>query len=94
MLREKYRLRGTWSRKYFSTTYLNLWCDLHRLQEGYNLTLQGLHGGDMLAPLVKVHAVDTSKELLQMGLDDGRVLGLAQDLQEVVVTDEVETRQD
>lgn len=48
----------------------------------------------MLAPLVKVHTVDTSEELLEMGLDDGRVLGLAQDLQEVVVTDEVETRQD
>ena len=36
---------------------------------------------------------DAAEELLEVALDDGRVLGLAQDLEQVVVTDEIEARE-
>lgn len=44
--------------------------------------------------LLNFEALDVVKALLEVGLDGLRVTGLAQDLQEVIVGEEVETGKD
>ena len=67
--------------------------DLNLVFQGHDLAVDRLHGDDVLVVLVKVDAVDAGEELLEVGLDDGGVGGLPQDLQQVVVADEVEARE-
>ena len=75
-------------------TDLDLGHDLYVLAERHDLAVQALHGDDVLVALAELDAVDAGEELLQVRLDDGRVGRLAEDLQQVVVADEVEAREE
>ena len=75
---------------HFSTD-LNHLNDLDLVLQGDDLAIHRLHGNDVLILLVKVDAVDASEELLEVGLDDSGVGRLTQNLQQVVVTNEVES---
>ena len=74
-----------------SSTDLNHLNDLDLVLQGHDLAIHRPHGDNVLILLVKVDAVDASEELLEVGLDDGGVGGLTQNLQQVVITDEVES---
>ena len=71
--------------------YLHLWRDLHLSFQRHHFSSYRLHGEDMFAAVIKLHRMDASEQLLEMGLDDLRVGGLTQDLQQVIISDEVET---
>ena len=66
--------------------------DLDVVPERNDLALDGVHRHDELVGLVEVDVVDAGEQLLQVRLNDGRLGGLAQDLEKVVVADEVEPR--
>ena len=68
---------------------LNLRGDPDLLPQRDDLSLQRVHRDNVLLLGVEVDAVDAGEELLEVRLDDGRFCGLAQDLEEVVVADEV-----
>jgi hypothetical protein len=44
-----------------------------------------------LIVLCKFDLEDSSKEFLEMSLDDNRVLGLTKDLKQIIISDEVES---
>lgn len=58
-------------------------CALATKQRTHNPSIQ----------LTNIHLLDTREQLLEVRLDDGRVAGLAQNLQQVVITQEVEARE-
>ena len=63
------------------------------LPERHHLAIQRLHGRDMPIALAELDTVDARKELLEMRLDHSGIRGLTKDLQQVVVADEVEARE-
>eukprot|EP00967_Tisochrysis_lutea_P005316 scaffold6363_cov25-Tisochrysis_lutea.AAC.2 len=63
-----------------------------RRNEGDHLTLDGAHGADDLV-LVKLERVDALEALLEVWLHAQGVLGLGQDLKQLVVGQEEETRE-
>ena len=52
--------------------------------------MKAAHCQDLTVVFGELHAVNPGKELLEVGLDDGRLSGLAQDLQQVVIANEIE----
>jgi aryl carrier-like protein len=72
---------------------LNTVSDLHGAGEGHRLPLDGGHGNQSAIVFAESDAVDARKKLLKVGLDDGRVLRLSEDLKQVVVAEEVEARE-
>lgn len=75
---------------HFSTD-LNHLHNLDLVLQGHDLAINRFHGDNVLIVLIKVDAVDAREELLQVGLDDCGIGGLTKDLQQVIVTDEIET---
>ncbi len=73
--------------------YLHFRYDLHLVLEWHHFAVERLHGHDVLAAVVELHRVDSGEELLEVRLDDLRVGGLTEDLEQIVVSDEVETRE-
>ena len=76
--------------QHFSTD-LNHLHNLDLVLQGHDLAINRFHGDNVLIVLIKVDAVDAREELLQVGLDDCGIGGLTKDLQQVIVTDEIET---
>ena len=72
---------------------LHLGGDPDLLPQRDDLSLERVHGDDVLLLGVEVDAVDAGEELLEVRLDDGGLGRLAQDLEEVVVADEVKARE-
>mmetsp|Transcript_101986 Transcript_101986/g.255587 ORF Transcript_101986/g.255587 Transcript_101986/m.255587 type:complete len:210 (-) Transcript_101986:1261-1890(-) len=64
--------------------------DNNRLREHHLLSEGTVHGRDILSTLAKVHRGDASEQLLEVRLDDFRVAGLAENLQQVLIADEVQ----
>lgn len=62
------------------------------VSQGNNLAFDGVHGHDELVGRVKVDIVNAGKKFLQMCLNDGRLGGLAKDLEQVVIADEIKSR--
>mmetsp|Transcript_8750 Transcript_8750/g.14555 ORF Transcript_8750/g.14555 Transcript_8750/m.14555 type:complete len:229 (+) Transcript_8750:443-1129(+) len=71
---------------------LHLLIDRHRRLERDHLVGIGNHCRDGLHVFAEFDFVDSLEQFLQMRLDDVRVLGLTQDLQQIIVTNEVESR--
>ena len=67
--------------------------DNNRIREWHHLTLQAFHSSYLLGVFGEVHQMDARKEFLEVSLDDGWVLRLTQDLEQVVVSNEVESRE-
>ena len=67
--------------------------DRHRLEQRHDLALERAHRRDRRVALRELHLRDAGEELLEVRLDDDGVLGLAEDLEQVVVADEVEARE-
>ena len=69
---------------------LHLAFDRDGLSQGHLLISRADHRLDLRVLLVEGNLKDATEELLEVALDDGRVLGLAQDLKQVIVTNEIE----
>ena len=70
--------------------YLNFCRDGNGMGEWYHLAMEAAHCQDLTVVFGELHAINPGKELLEVGLDDGRLGGLAQDLQQVVIANEIE----
>ena len=77
----------------FSEPILNFNGDLDRLGELDIFASRGDHRFDLSVFLVEFDLVDAAKELLQVSLDHQGILSLTQNLKQVIVTDEVESRE-
>ena len=75
-------------------THLDIGGNGNVVLEWDQLSVQRPHCHDLLLLLAELDAVDASKQLLQVGLDHPGVGGLAQDLQKIVVSDEIESGKD
>ena len=67
--------------------------DRDSVHEIDRLPFQTLQRLDLLLVVGKVHGVNRLEQLFEVGLDDGRILRLPENLQQVVVPDEVEPRE-
>ena len=67
--------------------------DLNFLAQLHLLLQVRPHGQDLLVPLPEDDCVNAREQLLEVQLNDGRILRLAQDLQHIVVSKEVEPRE-
>ena len=55
--------------------------------------METAHCQDLMVVFGELHTVNPGKQLLEVRLDDGRLCGLTQDLQQVIVTNEIEARE-
>ena len=95
----KWSYQVHWYGRWSNTTlqpYLNIRWNWDRILQWDNLALERLHGHNSCLLFVssKLHRMDASKQLLEVCLDDAGVGGLSKDLQEIVVPNEVEARED
>lgn len=82
----------TFTTKRRNQQYLHIRGDLSRSLEWNNFTFQRDHGDDVLFSGVELNTVYALEEFLQMRLNHSRIGRLAQDLEQVIVSQEVESR--
>ena len=75
-----------------STVYLNFCCDGNWIGKQYHLPMETAHRQDLAVVFGELHTVNPCKQFLEVRLDDGRLCGLTQDLQQVIVTNKIEAR--
>ena len=52
--------------------------------------METAHCQDLAVVFGELHTVNPGEQLLEVGLDDGWLCGLTQDLQQVIITNEIE----